>query len=121
MDDKDKNRNMSVSNDKTENQQPVKNRHFCDKCGEGFTYLSNLKIHKRKHTGEKPYACHLCDKSFIQSFGLKSHLKVHYYPSSFYGIVLAECVVNKVLVLLFCQLATPLPLSLSPPSGGERD
>lgn len=48
-------------------------------CNKYFSERSNLIIHIRIHTGEKPYKCTFkgCDKSFITSGNLKSHTNLH--------------------------------------------
>ena len=36
----------------------------CSICTKSFAKLVTLQTHMRAHTGEKPYSCHQCTKSF---------------------------------------------------------
>ncbi|KAL7676614.1 hypothetical protein ACOME3_002862 [Neoechinorhynchus agilis] len=49
----------------------------CEFCGKVFKNCSNLTVHRRSHTGEKPYKCTLCDYSCAQSSKLTRHMKTH--------------------------------------------
>ena len=49
----------------------------CDICSNYFTTPQSLKIHKRVHTGEKPYECKTCKKRFRQIGGLNTHELLH--------------------------------------------
>ena len=47
-------------------------------CKYQTVYKTNMKNHIRKHTGEKPYQCHLCSYRATQKVSLKLHLVRHH-------------------------------------------
>ena len=50
-------------------------------CGSIFKKSCNLRDHFRKHTGQRPFTCPNCKKTFTQSGNLGRHLKnVHSVP-----------------------------------------
>ncbi|CAF0853598.1 unnamed protein product [Rotaria sp. Silwood1] len=49
----------------------------CEFCGKVFKNCSNLTVHRRSHTGEKPYKCELCAYACAQSSKLTRHMKTH--------------------------------------------
>ena len=68
----------------------------CDDCDYTATERQHMIIHRRKHTGERPYHCEICAKQYIQVVMGRGRVPCHY-----------SCC---------CCLPTPLTLA----SGGSR-
>uniref|UniRef100_A0A3B5LGM2 C2H2-type domain-containing protein n=1 Tax=Xiphophorus couchianus TaxID=32473 RepID=A0A3B5LGM2_9TELE len=54
-----------------------KNMLKCSYCGRLFKFLSQLIVHQRIHTGERPFKCPECGKGFTKNSNLNLHLKMH--------------------------------------------
>lgn len=52
-------------------------RFKCNLCGKVCLSKSDLQIHMRSHTNERPYVCTICDKAFKTSANRSSHMDVH--------------------------------------------
>lgn len=51
-------------------------RKACPICG---NYFTNVNRHMRVHTGERPFKCTVCERTFSQSTSMKRHMKTAHH------------------------------------------
>ncbi|XP_042338444.1 gastrula zinc finger protein XlCGF57.1-like [Plectropomus leopardus] len=49
----------------------------CSVCNKAFSENGKLKLHMKTHTGEEPFSCSMCDKRFLCNAYLIRHMKTH--------------------------------------------
>jgi uncharacterized Zn-finger protein len=72
--------NLASLIEETSQLEEGKKKYFhCDHstCSKKYTQKFRLDIHKRTHTGEKPYECTICHKTFTEKGNLKVHTRIH--------------------------------------------
>nr|XP_014099552.1 zinc finger protein 761 isoform X1 [Bactrocera oleae] len=52
-------------------------RYKCDRCFQRFNLKSALTKHLRTHTGERPYKCPFCPRTFADASNFKRHKTLH--------------------------------------------
>ena len=55
----------------------VHSRFHCHICKRSFARKETLKTHMNRHTGEKPFACDLCDMKFSHPYSRYIHRRMH--------------------------------------------
>uniref|UniRef100_A0A1Y1L696 Protein krueppel n=2 Tax=Photinus pyralis TaxID=7054 RepID=A0A1Y1L696_PHOPY len=70
---------------------PMHDLFTCSYCQKVLRTKKGLKIHQRRHTGEKMRSCHLCQAKFTRTNHLRRHLETHNKSNKSSSHVCVEC------------------------------
>ena len=84
----------------------------CIRCEQSYSTKKMYEAHGRRHTGEKIYSCHTCNKAFTRKGTLRKHELIHlkvwrsmvklfrlnYWMCSFWQVLFSWCYPNKSVV-----------------------
>lgn len=60
-------------------EEEAREKNKCAECNKCFSSPHHMKVHKRIHTGVRPYKCPIeyCDKAFSTQYSRKAHIRTH--------------------------------------------
>ena len=72
-----RNSKASCTQTKQGDKKSTRIKHICKVCDRVCNTPSELKVHIRVHSGERPYMCKICDMLFSRESHLTGHMRIH--------------------------------------------
>lgn len=104
----------SQSNLRVHLRQHTKDKPFtCEECDYRTADHNSLRRHKMKHTGERPYKCPLCDYSSIQSSTYKVFMTFLYHIPSILTFFFQRLILEINMTVWLLNLSSRVNFAIS--------
>ncbi|XP_046579568.1 zinc finger protein 808-like [Haliotis rubra] len=87
-------RDLNTQRCSNDNEEAIVGSATCEVCGRRMATAFALKAHLRIHTGERPFQCTQCDKTYLSNDALGHHKRSKHKKANTQGYQLKVCLSN---------------------------